>query len=219
MKVAGPIGLLGGSFDPVHRGHLQLAQDAQRGLGLSELVFVPAGQPWQKSAVTAATHRCRMLERALGAHAGWRIDTIEIDRPGPSYTVETLRALRSRVGPEQALVWILGFDQLRQLPTWNRWKDLLDFAHLAYAPRAGVAEALDAQMSRFVQEHRAEAAAPQRHAHGTLVEFAMQPVDCSATQIREALASGQERRVAQFLPPEVLEYIHSQQLYPQIHGK
>jgi len=221
MSVAAgaPLGLLGGSFDPVHAGHLQLAADAQAALGLSQVRFLPAGQPWQKGSITPAAERVRMLALALQGRTNWQLDTREIERPGPSYTVESLQQFRDECGPQRPLVWILGFDQLRQLATWHRWQELIGLAHIAYARRAGSANVLDGAMSQYVQRHRATAEQLQQSACGRVVEFAMQAVDCSATQIRRWLAAGEQEQAARFLPEAVLAYIDEHRLYLRSHGK
>lgn len=216
---AAPIGLLGGSFDPVHAGHLQLARDAQESLGLAALVFFPAGQPWQKGPLTRAADRVRMLELALEAQPLWRIDTREIERHGPSYTVETLRQIRAEAGPGQSLVWLLGFDQLRRLPTWHRWEELSDLAHLAFAKRPGAGIDLDPVMRRYTAQHGGTVAELHQRAAGICLEFPMHTVDCSATAIRQALAAGDEEHVAHFLPAAVLDYIRAHQLYSPAHGQ
>jgi len=132
-------------------------------------------------------------------------------RPGPSYTVDTLAQLRAEVGAERALVWILGFDQLQRLPTWHRWREIPDLAHLAYARRGdGV---LDAQMARFVDEHAITPAQLHRSAGGGVLEFPMQPVACSASEIRLALQDGDPEPARRFLAPEVLRFVQSHQLY------
>ncbi len=210
-----PIGLLGGSFDPVHAGHLQLAQDAQAALGLAEVVFVPAGRPWQKDRITPAADRMRMVERALSGHAGWRVDDCEITRPGPSYTIETLRDWRAQIGPDRPLVWILGFDQLRQLDTWHRWEELTECAHLAFARRAGIAAtALPSTVRDWIAARRGTPADLRHAPNGTVVEFPMRPIDCSATQLRQALAEDQPAAtLARCLPPDVLAYIRAHGLY------
>jgi len=214
-----PLGLLGGSFDPVHAGHLQLAADAQAALGLAQLRFVPAGQPWQKGSITPAAERVSMLTLALQGRANWQLDTCEIERVGPSYTIDTLQQFRDEYGPRRPLVWILGFDQLRQLATWHRWQELINLAHLAYARRAGSANVLDDKMSRYVEQYRATAEQLQRRACGSVVEFAMQPVDCSATQIRHWLAASEKEQAARFLPEAVFAYIEEHHLYQPSHGK
>jgi nicotinate-nucleotide adenylyltransferase len=230
--------LLGGSFDPVHAGHLQLAQDAQTGLGLAQLRLLPAGQPWQKGTITPAYHRVAMLALALQAHAelntrerdaardpaaragaDWLVDTREIARGGPSYTIDTLREIRAAVGPEVPLVWILGFDQLRGLPSWHDWEGLAQLAHIAYVRRAGSPGELTGALAAYVAARRGTAAELAGRPAGTFVEFSMRPVDCSATRIRSALAAGEPARAAPYLCPAVLGYIQTHQLYLAVHGQ
>lgn len=216
--MSGPIGLLGGSFDPVHAGHCQLARDAQAALGLQSVRFVPAGQPWQKGTITAAGHRCAMLRLALAGEACWQIDAREIDRPGPTYTIDTLQALRAEVGAQVPLVWILGYDQLLRLDTWHHWRELLGLAHIAYAQRAGTETALAAPLRDYVAAHQVSPAALATRPAGGFVPFAMQPVHCSATGIRQALERGDAAGAQDFLAAPVLAYIHTHQLYLAVHG-
>ncbi len=210
-----PIGLLGGSFDPVHAGHLQLARDAQTALGLAEVVFVPAGRPWQKDRITPAVDRMRMVERALSGHAGWRADDCEIARAGPSYTIDTLRDWRAQIGPDRPLVWILGFDQLRQLDTWHRWEELTQCAHLAFAQRAGITmTALPSTVRNWIAARRGTPADLSNAPNGTVIEFSMRPIDCSATLLRQAIAENRPAEtLAHCLPPDVLAYIRTHRLY------
>ncbi len=215
----GPLGLLGGSFDPVHAGHLALARAARAALRLAQVHFIPAGQPWQKPGLTPAPHRLAMLRVAVAGQEGTHIDTREIVRGGASYTIDTLRELRAEVGDARPLVWILGFDQLCRLDTWKRWDELSGLAHFAYTARAGSAPALTADVAAHVAARQGSAAQLAAQAAGTFVEFAMPPVDCSATQIRAALARGEEARAAPFLAPGVLAYIHTHQLYTAAHGQ
>jgi len=217
--MTGPLGLLGGSFDPVHAGHCQLARDAQRSLGLEQLRFIPAGRPWQKEGVTAAAHRVAMLQLALAGTAGWTIDRCEIDRPGPTYTVDTLQALRAECGAQVPLVWILGQDQLQRLDSWHRWQDLLGLAHLAYADRAGTQPDLAPALRDYVAAHRIDPGTLATRPAGGIVSFAMQPVHCSATGLRQALAAGDAAAVAPFLAAPVLAYIHTHQLYLAANGQ
>ncbi len=215
-RVAAPIGLLGGSFDPIHTGHLQLARAAQTALDLGELVFVPAGRPWQKGSITPAAQRLEMLALALGGNPRWRIDARETGREGPSYTVDTLHQIRKDLPAAQPLVWIMGFDQLCRLATWHRWEDLRTLAHIAFARRGP--GALDEEMSRYIVRYRGTAADLARSAAGAIVEFPMEPVDCSSTQIRRALAAADRPRVADFVPAPVLDFIRDHQLYAPTHG-
>ncbi len=214
----GPLGYLGGSFDPVHAGHLQLARDAARELGLEALFFVPAGQPWQKSGLAPAARRLEMLELALAGEPRWQIDRRELDRPGPTYTVETARALRAQAGPTRPLVWILGQDQLQRLPTWHRWGELLGLVHFAYAARAGAPPLARAPLPAFAERHAAAPAELAAAPCGRVARFAMQPIDCSATEIRRALRAGDVAYAARWLPPAVFDYLRRQPLYTEENG-
>jgi nicotinate-nucleotide adenylyltransferase len=219
---AGPIGFLGGSFDPVHAGHLQLARDAWRALALRRLVFVPAGQPWQKPSLTPARERVRMLELALAGEPAWGIDLREIERAGPTYTVDTARALRAEAGPDRPLVWILGSDQLYRLSTWHRWQELGGLLHIACADRAGEppgsARELDPLLQDFLRERAGTPADMARRPAGLVLRFAMQPVDCSATALRAALRAGDRAGPLPCLPEPVRQYIRLHHLYETEHG-
>lgn len=213
-----PLGLLGGSFDPVHAGHLALAHAARAELGLAQVVFVPAGQPWQKPQITPAHHRLAMLRLAVAQADAGAIDTREITRHGPSYTIDTLRELRREIGAERPLVWLLGLDQLCHLDSWHCWEQLSTLAHVAYAARAGTAPALPPAVAAHVAARSAGPQAVATRPAGSFVAFAMPPVDCSATAIRAALAAGQVDGAARFLAAPVLAYIHTHQLYTAAHG-
>jgi len=221
---AGAIGLLGGTFDPVHAGHLQLAADAQSALGLAQLRLIPAGQPWQKVHITPAHHRLAMLDLALKDQRGrsgedWVLDPREVERAGPSYTIDTLREIRAAVGPAVPLVWIMGFDQLRGLPSWHQWQSLVGLAHIAYAQRAGQGGALSAPLAAYVEARQAAPGDLAGRPAGCMAAFSMQPVDCSATQIRDALAAGDLTVPRHYLCPGVLGYIQAHQLYLAVNGQ
>jgi nicotinate-nucleotide adenylyltransferase len=215
------IGLLGGSFNPAHVGHLAIGRAAVAALGLDRMIVIPTGTSWQKSGTKHAQvegrHRLAMLQRAVDAMAGergagceWMVDDIEVKRDGPSYTVDTLQVLRERYGPTPALVLILGSDQLRNLDTWHRWHELLEHAHIAATqrervPLSGLPEAVD----RLV-EQRGRQALPDEPA-GSVVFFQMPPVAVSATALREQLARGEYPE--DLLPPGVADYIQQHRLY------
>jgi nicotinate-nucleotide adenylyltransferase len=211
------IGLLGGSFDPVHIGHLQLARDALAQLALAEVRFLPAGHPWQKGEVTDATHRAQMVLAAIRDEERFVLDMREIERPGPTYTIETLRELRATLGEDVSLVLIMGSDQFERLDTWRDWTHLLDLAHLAVARRADAVLTPSYALQEFFNAHWAPPAGVHAAAHGRIVEIAMTPVDASATEIRAALAlpasPGRDNRLAEIVPAPVLDYIRAHQLY------
>lgn len=135
------IGILGGTFDPIHDGHLALARRFADALDLTELVLMPAGQPWQKADVSAAEDRLAMT-RAAAASLTLRgvtvsVATDEIEHDGPTYTVETLRRWREREGADASISLLIGADQLVRLDTWRDWQRLFDYAHIAAATRPG----------------------------------------------------------------------------------
>lgn len=219
----GAIGLLGGSFDPVHRGHLALAQAARAALNLAEVRLLPAAQPWQKGALAAsAADRAHLVELALRGEPGLRLDMHEIERGGPSYTIDTLRELRATLGAATPLVLILGGDQFDRLDTWRDWQSLTDHAHLALARRAGVPLAPSAAVAAWAQPRRAAAEAALRRPAGAVIEFAMEPVPVSATALRAGLAAAVtpegESALRAALGPAVLDYIRAHHLYRDPHG-
>lgn len=211
------IGLLGGSFDPIHRGHLQLARDALAQLQLAEVRFIPAGQPWQKDRITDATLRAEMVRAAIRGEPHFTLDMREIERAGPTYTIDTLRELRAALGEDVPLVLIIGSDQFESLDTWREWRQLLDYAHLAVARRADGLLTPNYTLQEFFNAHWAQAPAVHGDAAGHIVEVDMTPVDASATEIRQLLAQPRspqgEARLAEIVPAAVLDYIRAHNLY------
>ncbi len=212
-----PIGLLGGSFDPIHVGHLQLARDARDRLGLAEVRLIPAAQPWQKGRITEAAHRARMVQLAIEGEPGLALDLHEVERGGPTYTIDTLRALRSALGPQRPLVLIIGSDQLRRLDTWREWTALTDYAHLAVAARNGESPDLGPALADWRAAHLRPSAALREAPAGVVVDLPMTPVDASATEIRALLrappSAESDARLARLVPAAVLLYIRREGLY------
>lgn len=216
------IGLLGGSFDPIHNGHLTLAHAALAGLQLAELRLLPAGQPWQKATPTEAAHRARMVQLALAdpcwADPRLMLDMREIERDGPTYTVDTLRELRAQLGPQIPLVLVLGADQFARLDTWHAWPQIIGLAHLAVARRNGEAPALTPALRALKDEFTVPAATALTRPAGSVIELPMPPVDVSATELRALLAQpapdlATQKRLATALPDPVLDYIRTHHLY------
>ncbi len=210
------IGLLGGSFDPIHAGHLQLARDALRHLPLAELRIVPAAQPWQKGTMTAAKHRAHMIELAIAGEPRLSLDMHEIERGGTTYTVDTVRALRDGPARDASLVLIMGSDQFERFDTWRDWQQIVDLAHLAVAERAGLPPRLNQTLAPLLQQRRCAPAELASRAAGCIAEFPMTPVDASATEARRLLrdvTGAAHARLAQLLTPAVLDYIRTQHLY------
>ena len=204
------VGFLGGAFDPPHRAHRALAQAALCHLQLDELRIVPTGQAWHKPrALTPGVHRLAMVGLALGDLPGVVVDRCELDRSGPSYTVDTLERWRSQ-HPADALFLIIGADQARALPTWHRWQQLLTLATICVAERpesTGPAGQNDAQNAPG-----SGAAFPGLAAgSGRWQTLPMPAMPLSATAIRERLAAGQE--VAEWVAEPVARYIARHRLY------
>jgi nicotinate-nucleotide adenylyltransferase len=188
------VGLLGGTFDPVHKAHLALAHAALDNLALDAVHWVPAGQPWQKdNSVTAAAHREAMLRLAIGGEPRFVLDRIELERAGPSYTIDTVRALRARE-PGTQWVLLIGQDQHARLHTWAHWRELLGLVQLAVAGRPGTPPAADAQVLRH-----------------PFLNVPLPLLDIASTDIRQRVASGQD--ISALVPPEVARYIGSHGLY------
>lgn len=133
------LGLFGGTFDPIHMGHLIVAEEARALLCLDEVVFVPAGQPWLKEGIeiTEGRHRLAMVSLAVRSNPAFRVSDAEIERPGPSYTVSTLAELRSCLGPEAGIHVILGFDSLREIGRWRHPGRIFDMASVVGVSRPG----------------------------------------------------------------------------------
>jgi nicotinate-nucleotide adenylyltransferase len=214
--IAPVIGLLGGSFDPIHVGHLQLARDALAHLPLDEVRLIPAAQPWQKERVTDAAHRAHMIELAIAHEPRCVLDMHEIERGGTTYTIDTLRALRAGPWPDASLVLVMGSDQFERFDTWREWQAIADLAHIAVARRAGVAARLDPTLQAFSKERQCGPAELAHRPAGGLVEFPMTAVDASATEARHLLANpapDADHRLGRLLPPAVLDYIRVHRLY------
>lgn len=208
--------LMGGSFDPVHLGHVGLAHYFCTLLRPDVLRLIPVGEPWQKPEMTTpAEHRLAMLQRAF-AHCAVpvMIDTQEIQRKGPSYTVDTLRALRDELGANASLVLMLGADQLQNLHTWHAWQHLFDYANVCVAARPGFSLKRDTDFAEVRSEFtRRAATADQVRAtpYGLTYLANNLALDVSATAIRQALRRDQP--VTEWLPASVLDYIQHHHLY------
>lgn len=209
------VGVFGGTFDPIHFGHLRLAEEMAEALGLARVLFIPAGQPPHRGAPrTPATHRLEMVRRAVQGNPRFAVDGREVAAPRPSYTVDTLTALRAELGTEVPLWLLLGGDAFLGLPTWHEWRRLFELAHLAVATRPNGG----AQTGEPSFELQQEIAQRRNHETcgapaGSVRMQAMTPLGISATAIRTALARHESARY--LLPDAVLDYIHEHRLYTQ----
>jgi nicotinate-nucleotide adenylyltransferase len=213
----GPLGVLGGSFDPVHFGHLRLAVEFLERLNLAAVRFVPVGvPPHRNDSLASADARVEMLRIAIADQPAFEVDARECRRKGPSYTVDTLRDLRQELG-DRPLCLLLGMDAFVKLPTWHRWRELLDFAHLCVAQRPGTPPLSPADVDpdlghRSVTRHAALHAAPA----GSVLVATIPMLDISATQIRALIAGDGNPRY--LLPKTVLTYIYQYGLYRECNA-
>jgi nicotinate-nucleotide adenylyltransferase len=196
------IGVLGGTFDPIHSGHLIIAEKARLELGLARILFVPAGQPRLKTGrkITPAAHRVEMVKLAIAANPHFELSTVEIDRPGPSLSVETVAILQKQLGAGARLFFVVGWDSLAELPQWKEPKKLIRLCKLVAVTRPGFS--------------RPDLKAMELSVPGvtkSVVWLDIPPVDISSTDIRHRVAQGLP--VRGMVPDEVESYIKEHKLY------
>jgi len=184
------IGILGGSFDPVHNAHLAVARAALAGLRLAKVLWIPSGTPPHRDAPkTSAADRAAMVALAIADEPRFVLDRREIRKAAPGYTIETLEELRAELGPQAELVLLIGADQYARLDTWHRWQELFALARIAVFARPGL----------------------ELDAANRVTVVPMAPLDISSTEIRDRIAKGES--VRGLMPDAVLDYIESSRLY------
>lgn len=201
-------GILGGTFDPVHRGHLEIAREARVSQELSKVVFIPVGQPVIKPnhLITPSRHRLEMLRLAVAGIPDFSVSDIEIKRSGPSYTVDTLTQLRNSSNTDNELFFILGWDSLMQMPEWREPERLIELCSLIAIPRPGC--------SRPDME-KLETSIPGITRRTVLLDKPL--LDISASEIREKAARGEA--IDHLVPVPVAEYIRKHGVYKTKGGK
>jgi nicotinate-nucleotide adenylyltransferase len=210
------IAVLGGSFDPVHYGHVALGGYFAKLLVPDELRIIPAGNPWQKQKLRgSAQDRVEMIRCAFDGQAvPVTIDQQEIHRQATTYTIDTLRAIRAEAGPDVSIAFLIGSDQLQQLNTWKDWQQLFNYAHICAASRPGFAVDVMHVPAEVEREFNRRAASPEQirtTPHG-LAYFAKNlAVDISSTEVRNALTHGEQPD--SLIPSGVLDYIKLHHLY------
>ncbi|WP_435627862.1 nicotinate-nucleotide adenylyltransferase [Candidatus Ferrigenium straubiae] len=216
-KSVAPIGVLGGTFDPIHFGHLRLAEEMLELAHFREIRFIPAGTPPHRGKPqVSAQHRSAMVRLAITGQPAFVLDEREVNRTTPCYTVDTLRELRAELGTAQPLCLLMGGDAFLQLHTWHEWEQLFELAHIVVGYRPG-----------FTLEERIHGALPELQRHyqrrlctenvlaqqpcGGIAELAIPKLEISATDIRRRVAEG--RTIRYLLPDAVAGYIHQHHLY------
>ena len=213
-----PIGILGGTFDPIHYGHLRLAEELAGTLKLDQVRFVPSGTPPHRTAPgVTAEHRLAMVELAAAGNPRFSVDGREVRRAGPGYTFDTLAELRAEAGGTRPLALLVGADAFLEFATWHRWHEIFGLAHIAIAHRPGYpverwAERMPQPLAReysarLMQQPLATHLAPA----GGVVVVPFTALDISATAVRDMLRAGASPRY--LLPDTVLDYIQTHRLY------
>ena len=227
IKKRKAIGILGGTFDPPHWGHLRLAEHFSRVLQLDHIIWMPAGQPWQKSSeITPAKHRLAMSEYAIETlhdlfvdhhiYTKIEISTLEMAREGPSYAIDTAKEIRALYGPETSITWLMGADSWANIKTWHQWPELPNFVHLAVAsrPETDLSGANQANSSVFADKQTSDSQLLQLNPLGHVLFDQGLQINLSSSALRDGFynnASWDE--LADAIPPLVLDYIEAKGLY------
>ena len=211
--MSGPVAILGGTFDPIHAGHLRAAIEVREALGADELRLIPCALPPHRAQPGAsAEQRLAMLKAAIVGIPELRCDARELGRSGPSYTVDTLESIRGELGPARSIVLVLGADAFHGLPKWYRWRDLVRLAHIAVLTRPDAHGLIDPRLEELLAE-RATSKAQElsESAAGRILRLEIPPLPISSTLIRARL---RQRRSVRFLVPDaVIEHIEALALY------
>jgi len=196
------IGVMGGTFDPIHKGHLIVAEEVRARLNLAEILFVPAGQPWLKanSPIAAAEHRIQMVRLAIADKPYCKLSTMEIERAGASYTVDTIAELQGQLGAGDELFFILGWENLAELPQWHEPSRLIKMCYLVAVPRPGYPppdlDSLEADIPGLSDR---------------VILLDTPKIDISASAIRNRVAHGLS--ISHLVPEPVERYIRQHKLY------
>ena len=218
MNSLAPVGILGGTFDPIHYGHLRLAQEALEQCMLSTVRFIPGGTPPHRTApLASAAHRLQMVRLAIQDQPGFAVDEREVQRTDPCYSVDTFSALRAELGSQQSLCLLLGSDAFLQLHSWHQWEKLFELTHIVVMQRPGrpVGNAMAQADGGLSKQYQSRLAPSPQLLHespgGLVVVLDMPQLDISATDIRSRAA--QHKNLRYLLPDAVAHYIQINQLY------
>jgi nicotinate-nucleotide adenylyltransferase len=215
QKSVNSVAIFGGTFDPVHNGHLRSAIEIKEALGVDELRLMPSHRPPLRGVPGAESRqRLAMVAAAVNGQSGLRVDDRELRRDGPSYTVDTLRDLRAELGAAVSLTVVMGSDAFNQLHRWQDWQSLFSLANVLLLHRADYPLAADAMVTAFVEERRvADASELTAVSAGGFYELGLIQLPISATDIRQRLASG--KSISYLVPDVVADYIAEHGLYTQ----
>lgn len=211
--VARKVGILGGTFDPIHIGHLRGAIEVAEQLGLDELRLIPSARPPHRDApVVSAQDRLAMVELAVAGLPLLRVDGRELQRALPSYSIDTLESLRGELAADDQLFLLLGWDAFCGLPSWHRWQQLLNHCHLVVLQRPDADTELAPALLELMAARQVGDAWALSGPSGQIALIQQAPLAVSASHIRQLLSSGKSARF--LVPDAVLAYIHAHGLYP-----
>jgi nicotinate-nucleotide adenylyltransferase len=207
------VGVLGGTFDPVHYGHLRSAVELVERLQLTQLRLMPSANPPHRDAPRcSAEHRAAMVELAVAPEPRLACDARELQRAGKSYTIDSLIELRAELGAGTGLCMVMGCDALLDITQWHRWQELLDWAHIVVIARPGWALPCGGEVAQWLHEYRVDDPRSLRQwPAGCISIEELRPLAISSTEIRDILAAGRSARY--LLPQSVLDYIETHKLY------
>ena len=210
------IGILGGTFNPVHYGHLRMAQELAESLNLDTVRFIPAANPPHKDApVISAEQRAAMVQLAIANNSRFVFDDRELHRAGASYTLDTLHSLRDELGKDISITLFMGSDAFTKFDTWHRWQEIIELCHIALVQRPqlrGHEHKLSPSLETFLHHHYSENSDDLRHAScGFVTMRQITALDISSTAIRHALQHGNSVRY--LMPDSVIDFIQTHQLY------
>ncbi|MGB7815803.1 MAG: nicotinate-nucleotide adenylyltransferase [Methylotenera sp.] len=210
------IGLLGGTFNPIHYGHLRMAQELADALGFDEVRFIPsANPPHRTTPEVSAEHRAAMVQLAIADNPLFKLDMRELARTGASYMIDTLISLRKELGEHAVLCLIMGSDAFVKLDTWHHWQKLLDYCHIILVQRPNIAPdqpKLSVELTALLHDHYTENVDDLTNKTSGYIHMQkITPLDISATKIRESLKAGQSVRY--LMPENVIAYIATHKLY------
>jgi len=207
------IGILGGTFDPVHIGHLKLASEIYQSLNMDEIKFIPLHTPYHRDEPTASNEqRIKMLNLATEDKREFTVDAREISRRGTSYTIDTLISLREEL-INDSLLLILGLDAFQKINIWYRWKELLEFCHIIIANRPGTNALLEEMdIEEFYSQHLINDTTSLKHTNrGKILKLELPLLEISSTRVRELIK--QNENLQELLPVKIIEYIQAEKLY------
>ena len=211
------IGFLGGTFDPVHTGHLALAREALRAMNLLRVDFLPAPAPWQKDVLTPVNLRVEMLREALAGHDEFGLNLCDVLRPGATYTIDTVRELRDAAGAAMPLVLLIGADQWVNFHTWKMWEKLTDFVSIAICDRGGDIRKPDADVAQWAAQRLVLPREINCFPAGRITTFSMPAHEASSTKIRSLFASeGRQealKKLTHWLPTATASLIARRNIY------